>query len=37
MPVVLIVEDDPQVRTMLVRELSRDDHVVRSAGTALAG
>jgi DNA-binding response OmpR family regulator len=36
MPVLLVVEDDPQVRTALVRELTRHEHVVRSAGTALA-
>jgi len=35
-PVVLVVEDDPLVRTALVHELTRHQHVVRSAGTALA-
>jgi DNA-binding response OmpR family regulator len=35
-PVVLVVEDDPLVRTSLVHELTRHQHVVRSAGTALA-
>jgi DNA-binding response OmpR family regulator len=36
MPVVLVVEDDEQVRTGLVRELGRRQYVVRSAATALA-
>jgi DNA-binding response OmpR family regulator len=35
-PVVLVVEDDFHVRSALVRELSRYQYVVRSAGTALA-
>jgi DNA-binding response OmpR family regulator len=35
MPVILIVEDDEQVRTGLVRELGRRQYAVRSAGTAL--
>ena len=36
MPVVLVVEDDDQVRSALVRELGRHQYVVRGAGTALA-
>ncbi|WP_026412065.1 response regulator transcription factor [Actinomadura oligospora] len=32
---VLVVEDDPDVRGALVRELAVRDHVVRSAGTAM--
>jgi DNA-binding response OmpR family regulator len=36
MPVVLVVEDDEQVRAGLVRELGRHQYVVRSAATALA-
>ncbi|MEV5576293.1 response regulator transcription factor [Spirillospora sp. NPDC052269] len=32
---VLVVEDDPDVRTALIRELGARDHVVRSAGTAM--
>jgi DNA-binding response OmpR family regulator len=35
MPVVLVVEDDEQVRNGLVRELGRRQYSVRSAGTAL--
>ena len=34
---VLIVEDDPYVRSAMVAELSRRSHVVRTAGTALDG
>lgn len=36
MPVILVVEDDEQVRSGLVRELGRHHYVVRSAATALA-
>jgi DNA-binding response OmpR family regulator len=32
---VLVVEDDPNVRTALIRELSARSHVVRSVGTAM--
>ncbi|WP_171064653.1 response regulator transcription factor [Actinomadura soli] len=32
---VLVVEDDPNVRTALIRELSVRSHVVRSVGTAM--
>ncbi|MUN41903.1 response regulator [Actinomadura sp. NEAU-AAG5] len=35
MPSVLVVEDDPDVRTALIRELSARSHAVRSAGTAM--
>ncbi|WP_242901511.1 response regulator transcription factor [Actinomadura terrae] len=35
MPSVLVVEDDPDVRAALIRELSARSHVVRSAGTAM--
>ena len=34
---VLIVEDDPQVRSAMVAELTRRSHAVRTAGTALDG
>ena len=36
MPVVLVVEDDEQVRSALVRELGRRPYAVHSAATALA-
>ncbi len=32
---VLVVEDDANVRTALIRELSVRSHVVRSVGTAM--
>jgi DNA-binding response OmpR family regulator len=32
---VLVVEDDPHVRSALIRDLTDRDHAVRSAGTAL--
>src|SRR3954454_2402656 len=35
-PVVLVVEDDQQVRSALVRELGRRQYAVQGAGTALA-
>ena len=34
---VLIVEDDPYVRSAMVAELTRHSHAVRTAGTALDG
>ncbi len=34
---VLIVEDDPHVRSAMVAELTRRSHAVRTAGTALDG
>jgi DNA-binding response OmpR family regulator len=34
---VLIVEDDPLVRSAMVADLSRREHAVRTAGTALDG
>ena len=34
---VLIVEDDPQVRSAMVADLTRRAHAVRTAGTALDG
>ena len=34
---VLIVEDDPYVRSAMVAELTRRSHAVRTAGTALDG
>ncbi|HEY0537754.1 MAG TPA: response regulator transcription factor [Actinoallomurus sp.] len=37
MPQVLIVEDDPQIRTSLVRALSEQGHAVSSAHTAMTG
>jgi DNA-binding response OmpR family regulator len=36
LPVILVVEDDDQVRSAVVRELGRHPYVVRGAGTALA-
>ena len=36
MAVVLVVEDDPVVRSAMIRDLSARDWVVRSVGTALA-
>ncbi|GAA0534696.1 DNA-binding response OmpR family regulator [Saccharopolyspora erythraea NRRL 2338] len=36
MAVVLVVEDDPVVRTAMIRDLSAREWVVRSVGTALA-
>ncbi|MFJ6216422.1 response regulator transcription factor [Streptomyces sp. NPDC092296] len=35
MPTVLVVEDDPFVRSALIRHLSDSGHAVRSVGTAL--
>jgi DNA-binding response OmpR family regulator len=35
-PVVLVVEDDPRVRSALIRELTRRSYVVRSADSALS-
>lgn len=35
MATVLVVEDDPNVRAALIRELSARSHTVRSAGTAM--
>lgn len=35
MPTVLLVEDDPTIRSALVRSLSKAGHVVRAVGTAL--
>src|SRR6202012_1277537 len=33
---VLLVEDDPDIRSTVIRQLSEFGHSVRSAGTALA-
>ncbi|WP_329260209.1 MULTISPECIES: response regulator transcription factor [Actinoallomurus] len=37
MPQLLLIEDDPQVRTALVRALSERGHAVATADTAMAG
>lgn len=37
MPQLLLIEDDPQVRTALVRALSERGHAVATAATAMAG
>jgi DNA-binding response OmpR family regulator len=36
-PQILLIEDDPSIRTSLVRALSERGHTVVSAGTAMAG
>jgi DNA-binding response OmpR family regulator len=37
MPAIFVVEDDPRIRSTVVRELSDRGHAVRAAGTAMDG